>query len=176
MTRSILLTVVSVLLSNSSLYQSASVFLCRNEILFPTVLLDLCPSIKSWSSDTVCNDFAVFMFSSFIWSCQIVSNVQTKLKVVAFVACSRITLCFERNVCKRRSSLHPPFWKFSLRSHTEPGLILWKFQTGNRAIWLVDFLYQPSQELSRAITVIIDMHGCWLELVMSSTIARVHLV
>ena len=42
------------------------------------------------------------------------------------------------------------FEKFDFRSDTHgTGLILGKYQTGNRAIWLVDFLYQPSQELSR---------------------------
>ena len=45
------------------------------------------------------------------------------------------------------------FEKFDFRSDTHgTGLILGKYQTGNRAIWLVDFLYQPSQELSRVIT------------------------
>ena len=44
------------------------------------------------------------------------------------------------------------FEKFDFRSHTHgTGLIHGKYQTGNRAIWLVDFLYQPSQELSRVI-------------------------
>ena len=44
------------------------------------------------------------------------------------------------------------FEKFDFRSDTHgTGLILGKYQTGNRAIWLVDFLYQPSQELSRVI-------------------------
>ena len=40
------------------------------------------------------------------------------------------------------------FEKFNFRSDTEPVL---ENQTGNRAIWLVDILYQPSQELSRVI-------------------------
>ena len=50
------------------------------------------------------------------------------------------------------------FEKFDFRSDTHgTGLIHGKYQTGNRAIWLVDFLYQPSQELSRVISsVIID--------------------
>ena len=44
------------------------------------------------------------------------------------------------------------FEKFDFRSDTHgTGLILGKYQTGNCAIWLVDFLYQPSQELSRVI-------------------------
>ena len=44
------------------------------------------------------------------------------------------------------------FEKFDFRSDTHgTGLIHGKYQTGNRAIWLVDFLYQPSQELSRVI-------------------------
>ena len=38
------------------------------------------------------------------------------------------------------------FEKFDFRSDTHgTGLILGKYQTGNLAIWLVDFLYQPSQ-------------------------------
>ena len=41
----IIVTVISVLLSNSSLYQSASVFSCQNVIVFLTVLLDLFSSI-----------------------------------------------------------------------------------------------------------------------------------
>ena len=94
----------SVLLSNSSLYQSASCQIDR-------VKLDLCSSIKLWSSAAVRNDFAVFMFSSFLWSSQIVSHVQTKLKVGAFVAWTRIALCFEEKVCKPQSPPHPPFWK-----------------------------------------------------------------
>ena len=75
------------------------------------VKFDLCSSIKSWSSAAVRNDFAVFMFSSFLWSSQIVSHVQTKLKVGSFVAWTRIALCFEEKVCKPRSPPHPPFWK-----------------------------------------------------------------
>ena len=44
------------------------------------------------------------------------------------------------------------FEKFDFRSDTHgTGLILGKYQTGNREIRLVDFLYQPSQELSRVI-------------------------
>ena len=44
------------------------------------------------------------------------------------------------------------FEKFDFRSDTHgTGLILGKYQTGNRAIWLVEFLYQPSQEFSRVI-------------------------
>ena len=46
------------------------------------------------------------------------------------------------------------FEKFDFRSDTHgTGLIHGKYQTGNRAIWLVDFLYQPSQELSRVINI-----------------------
>ena len=48
------------------------------------------------------------------------------------------------------------FEKFDFRSDTHgTGLILGKYQTGNRAIRLVDFLYQPSQELSRVIIVLV---------------------
>ena len=48
------------------------------------------------------------------------------------------------------------FEKFDFRSDTHgTGLIHGKYQTGNRAIWLVDFLYQPSQELSRVINCLI---------------------
>ena len=49
---------------------------------------------------------------------------QTKLKVGAFVAWTRIALCFEEKVCKPRSPPHPPFWKV-FRSDTHgTGLIL----------------------------------------------------
>ena len=57
------------------------------------------------------------------------------------------------------------FEKFDFRSNTHgTGLILGKYQTGNHAIWLVDFLYQPSQELSRVIK------PCYLSTVMLSTL------
>ena len=52
------------------------------------------------------------------------------------------------------------FEKFDFRSDTHgTGLIHGKYQTGNRAIWLVDFLYQPSQELSRVISL--DIGVLW---------------
>ena len=62
------------------------------------------------------------------------------------------------------------FEKFDFRSDTHgTGLILGKYQTGNRAIWLVDFLYQPSQELSRVINIFIacslqSSAFCWVYL------------
>ena len=91
-------TVVSVLLSNWSLYESASVLSCQ------------------------------------------------RVGVGAFVAWSKIAFCFGSKVCKSRSwPLHPPFWKVQFS-----GLIFEKCtENGNRVIWLVDFLYQPSQELNR---------------------------
>ena len=46
------------------------------------------------------------------------------------------------------------FEKFDFRSDTH-GMILGKYQTSNRAISSVDFLYQPSQELSRVIRLLI---------------------
>ena len=93
------------------------------------------------------------VFSSFLWSSQIVSHVQTKLKVGAFVAWTRIALCFGQKVCKPRSPPHPPFWtvRFPVWYARNRSDTLGKYQTGNRAIWLVDFQYQPSQELSRVI-------------------------
>ena len=105
------------------------------------VKLDLCSSIKSWSSAAVRNDFAVFMFSSFLWSSQIVSHVQIKLKVGAFVAWTRIALCFEEKVCKPRSPPHPPLWKVRFpvwyarnRSDTWRS---WKHKWAHKTQWLV---------------------------------------
>ena len=68
-------------------------------------------SIKSGSSCSCRSPTDVFMFSSFLWSSQIVSNVQTNPKVGAFVTWTRIALCSEDEVCKPRSPPHPPFWE-----------------------------------------------------------------
>ena len=55
------------------------------------------------------------------------------------------------------------FEKFDFRSDTHgTGLIHGKYQTDNCAIWLVDFLYQPSQELSRVIKVNSAFRAIWL--------------
>ena len=107
-------------------------------------------------SAAVRNDLAI-MFSSFLGSSQIVSHVQTKLKVGAFMARTTVglltSLCFEEKVCKSQSPPHPPFWKVWFP--------VWYAQNRSdifhifRVIWLEHFLYQPSQELSH---VIIDFY------------------
>ena len=153
--------VVLVLLSNSSLYQRAS---CQIEIVFLTVLLDLCSSIKSRSLAAVCNDFTVFVFSSFLWSSQIVSHIQTKLKGGPLSPGLEF-FCISRRKFANLDLLRiHHFEKFNFRSDTHrTGLILGKYQTGNHTIWLVDFPYQTSQKLSRVInnhTIYLPMPEC----------------
>ena len=74
------------------------------------------------------------MFSSFLWSSQIVSHVQTKLKVGPSSPGQEL-LCVSRRKFANLDLLR------------------------NRAIWLVHFLYQPSQELSRVISAYTV--SCW---------------
>ena len=70
------------------------------------------------------------MFSSFLWSSQIVSHVQTKLKV------GKKLLCVSRRKFANLDLLHiRNFEKFDFRSDMHgTGLILGKYQTGNHAI------------------------------------------
>ena len=116
------------------------------------VKLDLSSSIKSWSIAAVRNDFAVFMFSSFLWSSQIVYVSKPSSKWGPSSPGQEL-LCVPRRKFANLDLLRiRHFEKFDFRSDTHgTGLIHGKYQTGNRAVWLVDFLYQPSQELSRVI-------------------------
>ena len=142
-------TVVSILLSNASLYQSAS---CQIESFPHRVKLDLRSSIKSWSIAAVRNDFAVFMLSSFLWSSQIVYMSKPSSKWGPSSPGQELLCVSRRNFANLDLLRIRHFEKFDFRSDTHgTGLIHGKYQTGNRAIWLVDFLYQPSQELSRVI-------------------------
>ena len=121
------------------------------------VKLDLSSSIKSWSIAAVRNDFAVFMFSSFLWSSQIVYVSKPSSKWGPSSPGQKL-LCVPRRKFANLDLLRiRHFEKFDFRSDTHgTGLIHGKYQTGNRAIWLVDFLYQPSQELSRVINQLIN--------------------